>query len=264
MAKNGQLEVATNGSYATDITVFGSGRTITVTNNEVRSMIANQTKKGKLPSDREIQIFLKLCESRGLDPFAKDVFLLGYDTGDGGAKFEAIVSLQAMLKRAEAHEDYRGKEYGVLVWDAEAKTTIEIKGDTVPNTLPVVGGWCRVFRENRNPEYATATLGSYDKKFGHWTVDKHWMIAKCAIAKALRQAFPGELGDMFTREDAILNQRAATVVQSTESKVNQRVLPKPPAQEPTVDAGDAWEPDEEERAAIEGQLFDSHGDASEL
>lgn len=263
MTKNGQLEVTTNGQYSTEISVFGSNRTLSVTTEEIRSLVAIPTKSGKLPSDREIATFLRLCQSRGLDPFAKDVFLLGYDTKDG-AKFEGVVSLQAMLKRAEANPDYRGKEYGVLVWDKDAKALVEIKGDAIPSTAAVVGGWCRVYRENRHPEYATATTKAYNKGFGHWAVDPNWMISKCAIAKALRQAFPGDLGDMIAREEAILEQSAAAAPpRSTVSRLAQRVL-APPAPAPEEPVSDAWEPDDEERAAIEGQLFDSHGDASEL
>lgn len=263
MAKNGQLEVATNGSYATEIMV-SNGRTEEITREEVRQLVAIPTKLGKLPSDREIDTFLKLCQARGLNPFAKDVFLLGYDSKDG-PKFEGVMSLQAMLKRAEANPDYRGKEYGVLVWDKEKKVVVEVKGDAVPTTETVVGGWCRVYREHRHPEYATATMKAYNKGFGHWAVDANWMIAKCAIAKALRQSFPSELGSLMSREEmSSLEHQAVSAPRSTVSRLDQRVLPQPVAPEPTMDAGDAWEPDEEERAAIEGQLFDNHGDASEL
>lgn len=268
MAKNGQLEVSTNGAYTTEIAIFGGSRTLSVTNEEVRQLVAIPTKSGKLPTDREIGTFLRLCQARGLDPFAKDVFLLGYDTKDG-AKFEGVVSLQAMLKRAEANPDYRGKEYGVLVWDKDKKELQEIQGDAIPSTAAVVGGWCRVYRENRRPEYATATTKAYNKGFGHWNIDPNWMIAKCAIAKALRQAFPGDLGDMFSREEVTLEEVQTEKPKrnraSVESRLNQRVLapPSAPVLSPSVpevedEISDAWEPDEEERAAIEGQLFDSH------
>lgn len=266
MPKNGQLEVSNNGAYATEIAIFGGGRTLSVTIDEVRQLVAIPTKTGKLPTDREIGTFLRLCQARGLDPFAKDVFLLGYDTKDG-AKFEGVVSLQAMLKRAEANPDYQGKEYGVLCWDRDKKEVQEIQGDAIPSTASVVGGWCRVYRDGRRPEYATATMKAYNRGVGHWEKDPNWMIAKCAIAKALRQAFPGDLGDMFSREEVNLEEvptekpkrNRATV----ESRLNQRVLAPPPAPvmspapEVEDEISDAWEPDDEERAAIEGQLFDS-------
>ncbi len=99
-----------------------------------------------------------------------------------------MVALPAMLKRAEGNPSYEGKEYGVLINGPDGSTQ-EVAGDVIPPKAVIVGGWCRVYRAGRRPEYATASLKAYDKQFGHWNVDKPWMIAKCAIAKALRQAF---------------------------------------------------------------------------
>lgn len=251
------------------IQIYGTRDTITITLDEVRLLIANPTKSGKLPSDCEIMLFMKTCKARGFNPYAKDVFLLGYDTKDG-AKFETVVALQAMLKRAEGNPDYEGKEYGVLVWDKESKQTLQIEGDCVPSTLPIVGGWCKVYRRGRKPEYATANLKSYNKGFGHWGVDPNWMIAKCAVAKALRQAFPSDVGDLTIQEEmgAIVQSQTQSrqagnlserLAQIAEETVRQQAAT--PAV--TEDHGDAWEPDEEEAAAIEGQLFDTHPDAAE-
>jgi phage recombination protein Bet len=258
------------------IQVYGTKENITITMEEVRLLIATPTKSGKLPSDREIMLFLKICKARGFNPYAKEVFLIGYDNKDG-AKFETVVALPAMLKRAEGNPGYEGKEYGVLVWDKATSKVVELTGDCIPTTMSVVGGWCRVHRKGRMPEYATASNKAYAKQFGHWAIDPNWMIAKCAIAKALRQAFPSDVGDLTIQEEmgameqadkrqqlrsGSLSQRLAELAEATEARhpVDKPHLPQPVKEE---EHGDAWEPDEEERASIEGQLFETHPNAAE-
>lgn len=240
---------------------FGSSRPLTLTRQEVRSVVASKTKSGKEPSDAEITLFLRLCEHRGLNPFVKDVFLLGYDTKDG-PKFETIVSYQAMLKRAEACQEYGGCEWGVLVWDKEAGAMREMQGDVFPTSLILVGGWCRVFRAGKKPEYATAALKSYDKGFGHWQSDKAFMIAKCARAKALRGAFPTDLSGMISQEETGLLER---VVQVTERKrladrlVSDQSPHVPAVEQPAdvVEHGDSWEPSPEEIEHIKAMEMQS-------
>lgn len=231
-----------------NITVYGTKETITLTLEEVRQFIATPTKSGKLPSNREIVLFLKTCKARGLNPYQKDVYLIGYD-GKDGPKFETVVALPAMLKRAEGNRTYEGKEYGVLVWDKAKGETVEVMGDCVPSTMPIVGGWCRVYRAGRRPEYATANLKAYDKGFGHWSVDKPWMIAKCAIAKSLRQAFPSDVGDLTIVEElgaaeaadsrrgsvSRFTDRLASLVAETERRQRVPVDPMPDRDEPTPD-----------------------------
>ena len=255
-----------------EIQVYGTKEKISLSMEEVRLLIAIPTRTGKLPSDREIILFQKTCKARGLNPYAKDAFLVGYD-GKDGAKFETIVSLQAVLKRCEGNKDYEGKEYGVLVWDAADKKVVEIQGDCVPKDMPVVGGWCRIYRKGKRPEYATATMKAYAKQFGHWAVDPHWMIAKCAIAKACRQAYPSDVGDLTIQEEmgAIMERTEAAPVarQRSNASLNARLAAQVmPTVEEVLgpaddDHGDAWEPSDEERDLIEQQLFDTHENAAE-
>src|SRR5690606_14124459 len=75
-------------------------------------------------------------------------------------------------------------------------------GTILPDGARLIGGWCEVHRKDReHPEYQTTQLRAYDKGHGHWKVDPEWMITKCAEAKALRGAFPNDLGGMYTEEE---------------------------------------------------------------
>ena len=58
----------------------------------VRSYIAKPTKKGCLPSEQDIAMFVKLCEARGLNPWVGDAFLVGYDS-QSGPTFSLITSI---------------------------------------------------------------------------------------------------------------------------------------------------------------------------
>lgn len=198
----GNLAVAKdtiNQSFA--IAEFGSGNKFTITMDDVFRLLVEPTKSGQLPSNREVTLFLKFCEARGLNPFVKDAYLLGYDTKNG-AKFDTIVAYQALLKRAEAHPQYAGKQSGVIVYDARQKETVYVDGDVFPNTMTLIGGWCRVLRRDRmHHELITARLKSYDKGYGYWQVDPGWMICKCACAKAFRSAFPNETQGMYTEDE---------------------------------------------------------------
>ncbi|TXH46905.1 MAG: hypothetical protein E6Q97_28470 [Desulfurellales bacterium] len=257
-----------------EVTVYGTKEVISLSMEEVRKLVANPTKTGKLPSNRDVAIFMKVCKARGLNPYQRDVFLLGYDTKDG-PKFETVVALGALLKRAEGSPGYEGKEYGVLVSN-KAGAVQELPGDYVPVGHQLVGGWCRVYRTGRRPEFCTSNLKSYDKGFGHWNVDKPWMIAKCAIAKALRQAFPSDVGDLTIQEELgaseaaattvrTLSDRLASLVQETEARVATR-QEEPEAENPdadtdetTVDLGELWQ-------ELESQLADAEtlGDLSRI
>lgn len=181
---------------------FGATKELNLTLEDVRHVIATPTKSGKLPSDRDIRLFLKLCEFRGLNPYVKDAFLVGYDSKEG-PQFSTIVAHQAMVKRADAHDKYVGKKSGVIVWDKEKNEKVKIEGDVVPSTMTVIGGWCTVYRSDRpeHPETAETAMKAYNKGFGHWNIDPNWMICKCAEAKGLRAGFPHDLEGMEIREE---------------------------------------------------------------
>jgi phage recombination protein Bet len=179
---------------------LGETNEIVITWGMVRKFLVKPTAKGALPDDSEVMYFMQLCKSRGLNPFAKDAFLVGYDSKNYGPQFSTIVGIQAILKRAEINPAYDGMESGVVVEiDGELH---ELHGDFVPLKAKLAGGWAKVYRKDRRVvDYQKLELAVYKKPSPFWDNDPGGMIAKCAEAAALRQAFPSDVGGLYLRAE---------------------------------------------------------------
>lgn len=179
---------------------FGSSEAIKLSLSIVRSYIANPTKSGKLPTDRDIMNFIMLCKSRELNPFEGDAYLVGYDT-QNGPSFSLITSHQAFLKRGVADPDFDGMESGVVI-QLKDGTIKDRESDFMIAGETLLGGWARVHSKIRAiPIYRRINLENYDKGFGLWKTNKAMMIVKCAEADALRSAYPNKVGDLYLREE---------------------------------------------------------------
>lgn len=185
-----------------EFTPVGGRSPIRVTGKDVRTTLCTPTKKGVYPTPYDTYKFLKFCELMGLNPWVRDAYLVGYDTQEG-AKFSIITAHQAMMKRGELSPFYLGKESGIVLVRADGQ--IEYREGTIAlETEVLIGGWCRVYRHDReHPEFGTTTLSAYKPKYYNeqWTKDPWWMITKCAEAKAFRGAFPTDLGGMYAAEE---------------------------------------------------------------
>jgi phage recombination protein Bet len=194
---------------------FGEQDDIKLTVPIVQQLLCEKTKSGKTCSENDAKKFIVMCRAMRLNPFEKDAFIAGYDTrqhdGSYAPKFSQIIAHQAYLKRAEASPHFKGMDSGIIL-RGEENELIERETDFVlpEETKLVVGGWAKVYREDRQaPIYRRCSVAArrpdYESKF--WSDDKTpEMICKCAEADALRSAFPtligglsGELGDVTQR-----------------------------------------------------------------
>ena len=91
-------------AIAVDYTPFGEATSLSLTFSQVYNYIARPTRSGQKPSMADIMSFMKLCQSRQLNPYTGDAFLVGYDDSTKGAVFNLITSIHALFKRAEANE----------------------------------------------------------------------------------------------------------------------------------------------------------------
>lgn len=178
---------------------FGMQEKIKLTIGMVRQFLVKPTKSGKIPSNEDITKFMMLCKARELNPWEGDSYFIGYDSQEG-PEFSMITAYQAFLKRAEACQEYDGKEQGIVV--KKSGDLKEINGEIIPEGYVLVGGWAKVYRKDRSrPEYQVVNLAPYDKGRSLWNKDKSGMIVKCAVAKALRHAFPNKLAQMYIAEE---------------------------------------------------------------
>ncbi len=183
------------------------GEIVRLTIGMVRRFLTSPTKKGHAASDADVMKFMMLCKARMLNPWEGDAYLLGYDTDDGPV-FNLITSVQAMLKRAEACDDFDGLESGIIVLQESVVdgikviTTIERQGAFRLGNETVVGGWAKCYRKNRKiPFYQSVTLSVYDTQRSRWKKDPAGMIQKVAKCAALRDAFPAILAGLKSRDE---------------------------------------------------------------
>ena len=154
-----------------------------------------------LLTEKQVGQALSLIKGRNLNPLANEVYIVAYKNKDGYTEFSLIVSKEAFLKRAAKCKDYEGFEAGVVVVDKngvmhERKGSLVLPGDTL------VGGWARVYRKSfKVPIEIFVSREEYDKKRSTWNTMPATMIRKTALVNALREAFPEDLGNMYTEDD---------------------------------------------------------------
>ena len=144
-----------------------------------------------------------------------------------------VVGKEAFMKRAEANKAYSGFDAGIIVIDSNnnvnyRKGTIKLPDETV------LGGYAEVWRKDR--EHSVRIEVSFDeyaakKKDGtlnaQWTKRPATMIRKVALVQALREAFPGELGGMYTAEEQGMTEQSGTIYESS-TDVSQEKIAKDP------------------------------------
>lgn len=148
-------------------------------------------------TEQEVVMFMSLCKFNRLNPFLNEAYIVKY--GDQPAQM--VTSKEAYFKRAEANPHYRGIEAGIIVQTKEGDIVERDGAFQAPGDI-LLGGWARVFRDDRDvPVTAKVNLAEYDKQRSTWNQIKSTMIAKVAKAQALREAFPSELGALYTPEE---------------------------------------------------------------
>lgn len=203
------------------VTFSVEGQSITLTMAIIRACFANKTKKGFKPTDKELWLFMKLCEHRRLDPFTGDAFLVGYDSEDG-PKFNLIVSHQAVMKRAERTGKKVGFRSGVVVKHKSTGEMEDVRGDIWdPEKTDLVGAWCEVHRSDyKLPVYDRIDLRNYRGFTPVWKNNASMMLVKCAEVAAHRLAFPLEIGGLYTADELDKPQDKTSAPEPKQSAIN--------------------------------------------
>lgn len=168
------------------------------------------TKGNGQVSDQDLVQFISICKYNQLNPFLNEAYLVKF----GQQPAQMIVSKEALMKRAEACESYEGFKAGIIV--LRNNESVEIEGCFMMPNDELVGGWAEVHRSDRKfPIKAKVTLGEYDKKQSTWNEKRSTMIRKVAIVQALREAFPTQLGAMYTSEEQGVKTEDASYIDIT-------------------------------------------------
>jgi phage recombination protein Bet len=154
-------------------------------------------------SPADLTVYFHYCQRTGLDPFARQIYLIGRNDRQSGSKKwtiqTSIDGLRLVARRAtDANHGTLG--YEDTLWCGED------------------GQWTDVWLSDANPKAAKVTVlrdgqrftgialwKEYKQSSPTWTGMPSLMLAKCAEALALRKAFPNDLAGLYTDDEGDRN-----------------------------------------------------------
>lgn len=187
-----------------------NGQDITVTEQDVRDLMAANGNAMDNVTSQEVKMFLRLCQSQRLNPFTRDAYIVKY----GNQPATVIAGKDAFVKRATRNKKYRGHEAGITVirvvkrnQNSGAERVIDRReGSMLLEGETLIGGWCKVYLDGYAcPIFDEVALSEYSApdKYGKngWSRMPATMIRKVALCHALREAFPEDLGGLYGAEE---------------------------------------------------------------
>lgn len=167
-------------------------------------------------SDQEVVMFINLCKFQKLNPFLNEAYLIKF----GSQTSQIVVSKEAFMKRAESHPQFEGFQAGIIV--ERNGELVEIEGAVKLEKDVLIGGWCTVYRKDRKmPIVSKISLEEFGKGQSTWKQMPLNMIRKSAVVNGLREAFPENLGAMYTEDDADLNRKDVSPEQEVQQEIKQ-------------------------------------------
>lgn len=216
------------------------GQKVTLNADMVRKYL---TKGNGNVTDQEILQFISICKYQQLNPFLNEAYLVKFANNRGGEdNAQIIVSKEAFMKRAEGDPHYKGFKAGLIVKRGDSIEYPE--GEFMLPSDVLLGGWAEVLRDDREyPIKAFVSLADYDKGRSTWSQIKCTMIRKTALVHALREAFPAQLGALYTREESRMEDVNFEEVNEAKVQANANAAPLPeePADQPETKDADLKE-----------------------
>ena len=149
-------------------------------------------------TDAEVAGFLAVCKARGLNPMARDAYLVKY----GNSPAATITSKDYFVRTATSQPDFDGMRAGVVVIDRNG--TMEYREGSLVGgrTERLIGGWAEVYSKARKyPSKAVVSLSEYDQGRSLWKTKPATMIRKVALVQAIREAYPQKFGGIYDADE---------------------------------------------------------------
>lgn len=195
-----------------------NGEKVTLSGNTVKNYLVRGN--GEV-SDQELVMFINLCKFQKLNPFLNEAYLVKFGTQPA----QIIVGKEAFMKRAEANENFGGMEAGIIV--ERDGQIVDIEGAIKLPSDNLIGGWAKIFRNDRQvPVKVRISYEEFNKGQATWKQMPLNMIRKTAIVNAMREAFPGNLGNMYTEEEngEVPDGHVQKVTQEIKQKANTQII----------------------------------------
>lgn len=184
-----------------EITFIANGANVTLTPETVKNYLVSGD-KDKVTM-QEVVMFMNLCKFNGLNPWLKEAYLIKF----GSEPATIVAGKESFTKKAEANPKFDGFEAGIIVVNEDQELiyrngSMKLPGETI------VGGYAEVWRKDRSHSCREeVSFEEYAGRKKDGTLNRQWaskpatMIRKVAPVHALREAFPGTLGGMYSAEE---------------------------------------------------------------
>ncbi len=146
-------------------------------------------------NESDLAVFFHQCVRTGLDPFARQVYLVGrWDGRSQATKYTIQTGIDGYRLIAERTGVYAGSDESWVEGPNGLPTSATV------SVYKVIGGVRCAFSATAHwSEYCQTTKDG--RPMGLWAKMPHRMLAKCAEALALRKAFPQDLAGVYTSEE---------------------------------------------------------------
>lgn len=185
-----------------EVKVVANGEEFTLTPETVKAYLVSGNRD--LVTTQEVVMFMNLCRFQHLNPWLKEAYLIKYSQNDPAA---LVTGKDAFLKRAEGEANYDGFKAGIIVQEEDGEVIYREGSFKLPGES-LVGGFAEVFRKDRDHSFrAEVSFEEYAARKKDGSLNSQWskkpttMIRKVALIQALREAFPGTLGGMYSAEE---------------------------------------------------------------
>jgi phage recombination protein Bet len=174
-------------------------------------------------SREDLAVFFHVARRTGLDPFARQIYMVGRWTKQG-TKFTIQTGIDGyrLIARRAVDRTHETLGYEDTLWCGEDGNWVDVwlkKEPPAAAKVTVLRGGERYSAVALFSEYAQTTREGGLTQM--WRDKGALMIAKCAEALALRKAFPQDLSGIYTAEEMAQADNEPRVMENAVRRINE-------------------------------------------